>query len=393
MIQRQHVVNDFFAEAEAMRSAYDLKVKDPYRQTVSWQYFCAPQMYTYLRTVPQQVIPEPLFARFMQHMKQWCIEHVGLLPMGVPNLHLMVNGCTLGLHSDFQNGTLGYVYSLTRWQTRKFAGGETLLLRDGIPSYKKHHVQGESLYELVPAQFNQLLLFDDRIVHGTQTIEGSMDPLEGRIAFVGHLRPTSPVVKGALDAAAARRVILDLQRDLAGQLKDREDCKDVQGTVTFRLEVGASGQVESVTVLIDHLVTAAAGYAASAPVDEVRRIVQQGIAALKFPDGAGKSTVTAAVLVPLPDLRPIEIAVPHAGRAAMLREVLRAQLKELEAQGFQIEQAGDEFLMREPLAGTIRIEATRIVAAFDPPMWVPSQREHFQANLRDSLGMLARAGG
>jgi len=36
MIERQHVVNEFFPEADAMREAYDLKVKDTYKQTVSW---------------------------------------------------------------------------------------------------------------------------------------------------------------------------------------------------------------------------------------------------------------------------------------------------------------------------------------------------------------------
>ncbi|HWW71485.1 MAG TPA: hypothetical protein VN089_16210 [Duganella sp.] len=383
-------MNDFFGEAEAMRAAYDLKVKDTYRQTVSWQYFCAPQMYTYLRTVPQQVIPEPLFGRFMQHLRQWCIDNVGLIPMGVPNLHLMVNGCTLGLHSDFQNGTWGFVYSLTRWQGRKFSGGETLLMRDGVPSYKKHHVQGESLYELVPARFNQLLLFDDRIVHGTQTIEGGMDPLEGRIALVGHLRPTSPIVDGALDAAAARKVILEFHRQLAGRIAG---YKEVQGTITFRFAVAPSGEVESVTTLTNNLVTALSGYGPSAEVDEVRAIIQRAAAELRFPDAGGKSTVTAPVLVPLPDLKAIEIGVPHAGRPAKLQEFLKAQLKEIEAQGFQIEHTGEEFAVRAPLAGSIRIEPNRIVASFDPPMWVPSQRDHFEASLKESLGMLARAGG
>ncbi|WP_139260355.1 hypothetical protein [Duganella sacchari] len=383
-------MNEFFPEADAMREAYDLKVKDPYKQTVSWQYFCAPQMYTYLRTVPQQMFPEPLFGRFMQHMKQWCIDHLGLVPMGVPNLHLMINGCTLGLHSDFHNGTWGFVYSLTRWQSRKFSGGETLIMRDGVPSYKKHHVQGESLYELVPAQFNQLLLFDDRIVHGTQTIEGSMDPIEGRIALVGHLRPTSPIVKGALDPAGARKVILDFHRQLAEQITA---YKEVQGTLTFRLAIAASGEVESVTILTNNLVTPATGYAPSAEVEQVRNLIQRAAAALRFPAANGKSTVTAPVLVPLPDLKAIEIVVPHANRPARLQEVLKAQLKDIEAQGFQIEHAGDEFAVREPLAGSIRIESNRIAATFDPPMWVPSQRDHFQVNLKESLGMLARIGG
>ncbi|MBX9403193.1 hypothetical protein K4L06_17930 [Lysobacter sp. BMK333-48F3] len=390
MIKRQHVVNDFFPEAEAMRTAYDGKVKNAYQQTVHWQYFCEPQMYTYLRTVPQQVIPEALWGRFSQHLKQWCIDHVGLIPTGAPNLHLMVNGCTLGLHSDFHNGTWGFVFSLTRWDTRKFSGGETLLMRDGVPSYKKHHVQGEVLYELVPAQFNQLLLFDDRIVHGTQTIEGSMDPLEGRLALVGHLRATSPVVAGPLDAAAARKTVFEFHRALAEPVKP---YKDVQGVMTFRLGVGADGAVESTTVLTDNFVTAHSGYEANEDVAAVRALVLEAAAKLHFAAASGPSKVTAAVLLPLPDLRPIEISIAHAGRPAKLQESLKAQLKQGEALGFQVDVQGDGFAVREPLAGTIRIEPGRIVASFDPPMWVPSQRDHFQAALSENLGMLAKYGG
>lgn len=389
MIKRHHVVNNFFAEAEAMRTAYDNSVKDAYRQTVHWQYFCVPQMYTYLRTVPDQVMPAPLFARFWQHMKQWCIEQTGLLPIGLPNFHMMIDGCTLGLHSDFHNGTLGFVYSLTRWQNRKFLGGETLLMRDGVPSYKKHHVQGEVLYELVPAQFNQLLLFDDRIVHGTQTIEGNMDPREARIAMVGHLRPTSPVVRGPLDVASACRTIAALYPAVGEQLRAR---KDVQGTITFRISVAATGAVESTTVLVDNLITAATGYDPSPEVDEARATILQAVAALKFQPASGASTVILAVLVPLPDLRPIEVVVPHAARPARLQEMLRAQLKDIEGLGFVIEPQGEHFAVREPLAGTIRIEPGRLVAAFDAPMWVPSQRDHFQSNLSAKLGLLARAG-
>lgn len=390
MIKRQHVVNDFFPEAEAMRTAYDGKVKNAYKQTVHWQYFCEPQMYTYLRTVPQQVIPEALWGRFTQHLKQWCIDHLGLIPTGAPNLHLMINGCTLGLHSDFHNGTWGFVFSLTRWQTRKFSGGETLLMRDGVPSYKKHHVQGEVLYELVPAQFNQLLLFDDRIVHGTQTIEGSMDPLEGRIALVGHLRATSPVVTGPLDPASARKTVFEFHRALAEPVKP---YKDVQGVMTFRLAVSADGSVESVAVLTDNFVTAASGYEANDEVAAARALVLDAAARLRFAEATGPSKVIAAVLLPLPDLRPIEIAVAHAGRPAKLHESLKAQLKEGEALGFQVDAVGDSFAVREPLAGTIRIEPARIVASFDPPMWVPSQRDHFQAALSENLGALAKYGG
>ena len=121
-----------------MREAFDAPLRTPYAQKV-------PRHYTYLRTTPEAVFPAPLFGRFMSFLRQWCMENLGVTP-GIPNLHLMVNGCKLELHSDFHNGAWGYVYSLTRWEQRKFSGGETALLHDGIPSYKKHHAHGDALY-------------------------------------------------------------------------------------------------------------------------------------------------------------------------------------------------------------------------------------------------------
>jgi hypothetical protein len=133
MIKRQHVVQEFFDEADAMRDSLDTCFKDPYQHKINWGYFCDPNLYAYLRTRPQEVFQTDIFDRFMQHLRHWCVENLGLVPMRVPFLNLMINGCRLGLHSDFHNGAFGYVFSLTRWKVRKFSGGETLLMRDGGP--------------------------------------------------------------------------------------------------------------------------------------------------------------------------------------------------------------------------------------------------------------------
>lgn len=379
MIRRQHVVRDFFEEAEAMRETLDVRFKDAYTDSINWHYFCDPRMYTYLRTAPQRVFPKPVFERFMHRLRLWCMENLGLTPMNLPYLHLMVDGCRLGLHSDFHNGAWGYVYSLTRWEKRKFSGGETLLLRDGVPSYKKHHVHGEVLYELIPAQFNQLLVFDDRIVHATPTVEGSMDPLDGRIALVGHIRATSPlVISGSIQWAEARRVVLEALPHLRDRIRN---YKDVQGTATYRLAVAATGAVESVTILTDNVVTPFTGYDNSDAVASVKSLIQQTMAGLKFPAAAGRSAVVVPVLIPLPDLRPIEFAIPHDSSRDAIREWAATHLSEgagLELQGSWEEET---FAVREPIAGSIRIEPHQIAVSFDPPMWVPSQRESFQMAL------------
>ena len=379
MIRRQQAVQDFFAEAEAMRSALDSCFANNYKSRTRWQYFCDPRIYTYLRTEPAEVMPEDLFERFLQRLRTWCVDSLGLVPMGMPAVHLMVSGCQLGLHSDFHNGAWGYAYSLTRWDSRRFLGGETLLMRDGVPSYKKHHVHGEVLYELVPAHFNQLLIFDDRIVHGVPMIEGSMDPKEGRIALVGHIRATSPIVSGTVPPAQVRKVVLGAMAPLRDRLRS---YKDVQGTITYKLTLAPSGAIESVAVLTDNLVTAVTGYEPSDAVAAVKASVQQTIAGLRFPAGHGGSVVTVPVLVPLPDLRPIECAVAHDASRAAIDEWL-GRLSRGHSPELQGEWQGDVFVVREPIAGSIRVEPRQIKASFDPPMWVPSQRDRFETNLAE----------
>ncbi len=388
MIRRQHVVRDFYTGAQLMRDTLDARFRQTYAHHADWGYFCDPQIYTYLRTDPQRVFPGELLDGFMQRLRLWCIENLGLVPMGPPFLHLMVNGCKLGLHSDFHNGCWGYVYSLTHWEKRTFSGGETLLMRDGVPSYKKHQVHGEVLYELIPAHFNQLLVFDDRIVHATPTIEGTMDPVQGRIALVGHIRATSPIVTGALAPSIARNILLQGLQQLTDRLKS---YRDVQGTLSYKLTIDKAGSVTSATPLTDNLVTQYTGYDPAEAVTAVKSLIQRTMTALKFPAAAGTSEIIVAILVPIPDLRPIESTVPRDlppdSTDSGLADYATA-LGELDLRG---EWDDRTYLVREPTAGSIRFDPDRITAVFDPPMWVPSQREDFQNKVNDMLMRICTA--
>jgi hypothetical protein len=383
MIRRQHVVKDFFEQAEALREYLDTRFSDPYGEPILWTYFCHPQIYTYLRTNAGSVFPKPLFDSFMHRMRSWCMETLGLMVSAGCGLHLMVNGCRIGFHNDFQNGLWGFVFSLTRWDTRRFAGGETLLIRDGIPNYKKHHVHGEVLYELIPAHFNQLLIFDDRLVHGTPTIEGSMNPLEARIAFVGHIRAVSPVIEGHLQADDARKAIAQMWP----QLRDRvRGHKEVQGTCTYRLSVRADGVVDSVKPLTDNLITPMTGYERTEAVEATRSLIQLGLKGMRFPAAAGASTVTLPVLLPMPDLRPIESVISHNVSAEALCDSMAQDLESdsvtwsgMRTRGVR---KGQTFHIQEPVAGLLQVERGRVVASLDAPMWAPSQRERLQTHLQ-----------
>jgi hypothetical protein len=353
MIARSHIAADFFDGADGLRQAFDHHFEQPYEPSFGWQYFYVPQLYSYLRARPEAVFPAPLIDRFNQRLRDWCGRNLAMTPAASPMLHVMVNGCSLSLHSDFHNGTFGYVYSLTRWEGRTFSGGETLLMNDGVANYKRHQAHGEALYQLIPPRFNQLLVFDDRIVHATQTVLGGMDPREGRVALVGHLRARGPRVEGALPEADARKTISGL---LAGL---KEPAGDVQGILTVELEVAADGAVVGSEVLADGLVTAM-GYAPSETAGLRERLLAAA-AGLRFPKAEGGSTVVFAILWPLPDLTPIRIDVRHG----LSPSEARARLEPL--------------LIEQPTS--LEIGPEQIHLEFEAPMWVPSQRAQFESSL------------
>jgi len=187
------VIPDFFAEADAMRAAIDAHLGNPASHTIEhqiWNYWHVPDMYTYLRTLPRKVIPTELMGRFWSHLASWTKSQLNCMPTDA-HLSLYVDGCRQELHNDALNGQYGYVFSLTRWRERRFSGGETVILKPaalGRSMVGGEAMAGTSFYELIPAEFNQLLLFDDRLPHAVRQLNGSMDPLDGRLVIHGHLK-------------------------------------------------------------------------------------------------------------------------------------------------------------------------------------------------------------
>ena len=115
-----------------------------------------------------------------------------------PYLSLYVDGCQQRLHNDSTNGRFGYVYSLT-WDERKTIGGETIVLKEGdlFRAIWADAPPVPGCYDLIEPRFNRLTMFDDRMTHGVQRVEGSMDPVEGRFVLHGHISEAgrSPTVR------------------------------------------------------------------------------------------------------------------------------------------------------------------------------------------------------
>lgn len=152
-----------------------------------FDYFYVPEHYAYLRASAERVLGHDLYEDLHNQLIATA-QALGMRTATRAYLSVYVNGMGQGTHSDALNGSIGYVYSLTHWDRRKFTGGETLVARPYVfDDLRRDHKGVTSYWDAFPAHFNQLLLFDDRIAHCVPFVAGPMDPLEGRLVIHGHM--------------------------------------------------------------------------------------------------------------------------------------------------------------------------------------------------------------
>jgi hypothetical protein len=283
------------ADAAAMRAAFDAHFSNPgsHRPDVHqiWNYWYIPGLYTYLRTSPEKLMPRPLVAAFHQRLTRWAQERLGLGHVTWPYLSLYVDGCAQGIHNDSTNGRFGFVYSLTR-DDRHSRGGQTIVFKEGDPfrSRMTKAEAGEGLYDLIDPLFNRLVIFDDRMPHGVQRIEGSMDPFDGRVVLHGHISEGEAVFAGPVSPDAVRAALAPALEAAIDAFAATEDSH--HGPLVVRIEIEADGHVAGVHVLVDRVARADGGDAAP-----LVGALLANIAALRLPPAGAGSTVTLPILV------------------------------------------------------------------------------------------------
>lgn len=286
--ERFIVVDDFVPreQAASMRQDIDAHFDHPDRHVAAthqvWNYWHVPGSYTYLRTSPEKVIERSKVEAFVAALRDWAGRNLGLAAVTWPYLSLYVPGCAQGLHNDSTNGRLGYVFSLTR-DDRHTMGGETLLMqdRDLFRTALDRAQAGTDLYDLVTPRFNRLTLFDDRIPHAVQRLEGSMDPVEGRFVLHGHISEAGVVAEGSLTVEAVQERVTDPIKELHASVG-----QGVRGPLVVSLQIDQSGRVEDIRPLLDRMVS-------DADLDSVRSAVTQRLSTVRFPamPGATRANV------------------------------------------------------------------------------------------------------
>lgn len=287
-----YVIPNFMPNPDELRAGFDAHFADPFKHGPEhqvWNYWFVPESYTYLRTAPQKVIERGLIEQFVARLKLFALDNLGCEIVTWPNLSLYIEGCGQTVHNDSKNGAFGFVYSLTRWDQRGFRGGETQIFREQdywASGRFRESGAGTSFYELVPSLYNQMLVFDDRMLHAVPTVHGTQDPREGRVVLHGHLSAKDAIVRGPLSASENAKQDIHA---LMVQLRPRIDAVRgrFHGFATFAIDVRFGGEVEQARLMVDRVLsTSGPGLAA-----ELLEGLRATMAAIRFAACAGQSRI------------------------------------------------------------------------------------------------------
>ncbi len=282
-----------------LRRAFDGVYADSRRthpKRFMWDHWHLEGQYRMHRTLAREFLPPALYKSLKDELVKYGQDHLGCHSISEPWLSYYTEGDEQLFHSDAPHGPWAYVYSLTDWAARAFRGGETLIFRPKILNYwsqftRKRGFEMNDLVMSVPAEFNQLLVFDPRLPHGVRRVSGVHDPREGRLVVHGWFVNPEPYVTGALKMNEAVATAINetfdaiFAEDDSGSGESRgakknpraksltesaqgrtnkishsnsssfaELTRDLIGTVVFRLKIARGGRVSSGRILTNTLV-------------------------------------------------------------------------------------------------------------------------------------------
>ena len=257
-----------------------------------WNYWFVPDSYTYLRTAPEKVIERARVEAFHNALREWSIAMLGMANVTWPFLSLYVSGCRQNWHNDSVNGRFGFVYSLTR-DERRTIGGETLVRKE-IDPFRAHLARagaGREFYQAIEPRFNRLFIFDDRLPHSVERVDGSMDPVEGRFVLHGHLSEGGTLLAGALSEDKIAGPLLEVLRQI------REDWSAevalYNGALILRLTIAAGGAVAGSQVMVDRVLHPDPGHV---EWESLRAKLVARFEGLKFPPAGGETVLIQPLL-------------------------------------------------------------------------------------------------
>lgn len=113
-----------------------------------------------------------------------CLLHCHFVHSGT-NLSKTITDCR-DQDDSTSRFSIAPTYRTLDWENREFTGGETVILKPHVLDYWRSFQPGVGLeerhiIETVEPRFNRLTVFDPRFPHGVRMVQGTRDPLKGRL--------------------------------------------------------------------------------------------------------------------------------------------------------------------------------------------------------------------
>lgn len=254
-------IDGFHKGARQLRAHFDKRFENPHSNDPGrfvWDYWHVPGQYTVLRTPAYHFFPAREYRALHERIVLWGRENLGCHDISPPWLSCYIDGCRQDFHADLPHGPWAFVYSLTPWETRKFLGGETFLLREEMLDYWRHldRYQGleeDQILKFIEPRFNRLTVFDPRVPHGVRRVEGVSDPRQGRLVIHGWFVNPRPFIQGPLRTQTLQSRI----NDLLGALENSVGGSEIRGMISVGFAVGANGRARGARILSNTLVDTA----------------------------------------------------------------------------------------------------------------------------------------
>ena len=296
------VTDSFLAAPQALglRGAYERKMGNP-RETRAdrfvWDMWHVPGQYTQLRTPAHDFFEsEKLYEEVESALLDWGRRELGVSALSPLWLSLYVAGCGQELHADVPHGPWAFVLSLSP-KERRFSGGETFILQPHVLDMWRGFQAGavteeQQLATRVAPEFNRLTVFDARFPHGVTRVDGTMDPMHGRLVLHGWFLEPTPFFEGALSEEDATDALSGALEPLFAALADEDQAPLANGVLVVRIHIDAGGSVTDIRALSDTL----RPHPGCGDIDEARSVllalVQQHLQPALFPQAEGTSRVT-----------------------------------------------------------------------------------------------------
>ena len=188
----------------------------------------------FLRARPEAVLSDEDVRHFVDALRAWSFDRLGLARVSRPVLDLHAAGARTPVASSGSSGRLVYQYFLTR-EGAPAAGGGTVLGN-----------------EVVDPLFNRLAVFDSRAAHGVAPLEGSPVPAEGRLALTGTIRESGPSLTGSLTLDQAWPGLEPVLRRFFAE--NQAVVRGHDGLLVVQCRIGPDGRVVDWTVKFDRVV-------------------------------------------------------------------------------------------------------------------------------------------